>query len=110
MDGPFGDWSGNWREVEVEWDKSQWDRAPKGSVSGAVMFKCITDAFPFSGYLIRGLFYDDLMVGKITYQVDRGNKAVGPVHEATHVVLFVARGEAMPIENPTKQKQPTDGE
>ena len=97
IDGPFGDWSGDWREVEVEWH-----RAPKGSVSGGFTIKCITDVFPVSGYLIRGLFYGDLMVGKITHQVDRGNKNIGPIHEATHIVLFIARRVSMPIKNSSK--------
>ena len=89
MDGPFGDWSGDWHEVEVKLARS-----PKGTVSGSVVTNCIGGIFPVRGYLIEAMFFDNWMVGRMTAQVDRGNKLVGPVHMATAVHLFVAMKQA----------------
>lgn len=89
MDGPFGDWSGDWREVEVDLARS-----PSGTVSGSIVATCIVGIFPARGYLIEAMFFSDSMVGRMTAQVDRGNKNIGPVHVVTDVHLFVAAKRA----------------
>ncbi len=88
MDGPFGSWSGNWREVEVKAG-----RAPEGSASGSLVAKCILSAWPMSGHLIEALFDGDRMVGKVVHQTNRGNKVVGPVWVPTNLGLFVGHRE-----------------
>ena len=85
--GPLGGLLGDWREVVVTLD-----RAPKGTISGSLVTKCITTVQPMSGMLIEAFFGGDgQLVGKLTYQVDRGNSKVGPMYVATKVLLFVAR-------------------
>ena len=86
LDGLFGDWSGDWREVEVTVGRS-----PKGEVSGSISTNCITSVHPVSGYHIQAHFFGGRMVGKITHQVDRGNKSLGPMYAALDVLLFVGR-------------------
>ena len=86
LDGLFGDWSGDWREVEVTVGRS-----PKGEVSGSLSTNCITSVHPISGHHIQAYFGDGRMVGKITHQVNRGSKSVGPIYAALDVLLFVGR-------------------
>ena len=87
LDGLFGDWSGDWREVEVTLGRSP----NKGAVSGSLHTNCIMSVQPMSGYLIEAFFGDGQMVGKISHQVNRGSKWVGPIYVATEVFLFVGR-------------------
>ena len=87
LDGLFGDWSGDWREVEVTLGRSP----NKGAVSGSLQTNCIVSVQPMSGYLIEAFFGNGQMVGKISHQVNRGNKWVGPIYAATGVYLFVGR-------------------
>ena len=86
LDGLFGDWSGDWREVEVTVGQS-----PKGEVSGSLSTNCITSVHPISGHHILAYFGDGQMVGKITHQVNRGNKSIGPIYAVLDVFLFVGR-------------------
>ena len=86
LDGLFGSWSGDWREVEVTLGRS-----PKGAVSGSLRTNCITSVQPLSGHQMEALFGDGRMVGKITHQINRGSKWIGPIIVATEVFLFVGR-------------------
>ena len=87
LDGLLGDWSGDWREVEVTLGRSP----SKGPVSGSLQTNCIMSVQPMSGYLIEAFFGDGQMVGKISHQVNRGSKSGGAIFLATQVLLFVGR-------------------
>ena len=82
----FSSWSDDWREIKVTLGRS-----PRGATSGSLSTNCIKTVQPMSGYHIEALFGDEQMVGRITHQVNRGTKWVGPIYVATELFLFVGR-------------------
>ncbi len=92
MDGLFGDWSGDWRDVDLEVDEHGGLDTP----AGTLFFICIVDVFPVVGvssvgFSFSGKFIDDIYTGRVDHKVIGGGKHTGPIPYTVWASLFVAR-------------------
>ena len=72
------------REVDVEIDRS-----PRNAPTGTLSTNCIRSLYPGSGFYIDALFDGrNRMAGRLTFQRNHGNKAIGPAWVVSAVVLF----------------------
>lgn len=72
------------RELEVEIDRS-----PRKAPTGTLYANCLRSLYPGSGFYIDALFDGrGRMAGRLTFQRNHGNKAIGPAWVVSAVVLF----------------------
>ena len=88
----------DWREIEVD---VAW--APKGEVSGSIITKCVLGVLPARVLVIESTFFENLMVGRVTAQEDRGNMELGPAWVVPSVHLFVASKQAANGDGPADE-------